>query len=75
MFEIVHFVADRAAADAAAELIALFGEEAGEEAARRAEASRRIGNHIHFARWRRVERMIEQLDPASGLAVPVETLH
>lgn len=71
IFETVHFVADRAAADGAAELIALFGDDAAYEAARRAEASRRVGNHIHFTRWRRVERMIGQLDPAT----PIETLH
>lgn len=58
----VHFIADRAAADGAADLLADFGADAAVEAARRAEESRRIGNHILFTRWRRIARMIAQLD-------------
>jgi hypothetical protein len=42
----------------AAELIATFGEDAGDEAARRAGRSRDLGNHIHFCRWRQVERLV-----------------
>ncbi|MBV9843280.1 MAG: hypothetical protein JOY99_17385 [Sphingomonadaceae bacterium] len=64
MFDTLHFIADRAAVDGAVELIGLFGEEARGEAARRAEQSRRIGNHIHFTRWRRVERMLDVLTQA-----------
>ncbi len=66
----VHFGAeDRAAIDwfaqtVAAELIAAFGDSAGLEASIRAGKSRDIGNHIHFCRWRQVERLIELL--ASG---------
>jgi hypothetical protein len=39
-------------------LIELFGEDAGTEAATRADASRDVGNHIHFCHWRQIERMI-----------------
>lgn len=45
----------------AAELIAVFGDSAALEAAIRAGRSRDIGNHIHFCRWRQVERLIELL--------------
>lgn len=45
-------------ADAAA-LIAAFGDSAALEAATRASRSRDIGNHLHFCRWRQVERLIE----------------
>lgn len=44
--------------DAAAELIETFGESAGGEAAARAGRSRDMGNHIHFCRWRQIERLI-----------------
>ncbi len=39
-------------------LIAAFGEHAGSEAAARADRSRDLGNHIHFCRWRQIERLI-----------------
>jgi hypothetical protein len=52
---------DRRAFDAASELIESFGDDAGYEAAARAERSRGLGNHIHFCRWRQVERMIATL--------------
>ncbi|CAN5230256.1 hypothetical protein BH10PSE13_BH10PSE13_24470 [soil metagenome] len=39
-------------------LIEMFGEDAGMEAANRADASRDLGNHIHFCHWRQIERMI-----------------
>jgi hypothetical protein len=42
-------------------LIADFGKQAGIEAAERAEASRNIGNHIHYCRWRQIERLIIML--------------
>ncbi len=49
-------------------LIEVFGEEAGSEAANRADASRDVGNHIHFCHWRQIERMIALLgvDKALG---------
>ena len=39
-------------------LINRFGQTAGLEAADRAEASRNIGNHLHYCRWRQIERLI-----------------
>lgn len=46
----------------AAELLAVFGAEAATEAAARAARSRTLGNHLHFCRWRQVERLIAVLD-------------
>ncbi len=45
----------------AQELMSEYGQEAGLEAAERAEKSRNIGNHISFARWRQIERLIIML--------------
>ncbi|MET4897460.1 hypothetical protein RN629_09875 [Sphingomonadaceae bacterium jetA1] len=42
----------------AAELIETFGESAEDEAAARAGRCRDLGNHIHFCRWRQIERLI-----------------
>ena len=52
------YLADRAQFHDAAELIARFGDDAGYEAAARADRSRDLGNHIHFCRWRQIERLI-----------------
>nr|WP_326523211.1 hypothetical protein [Sphingomonas sp.] len=52
------YLADRRAVDDAAALIAAFGDDAGFEAAARAERSRDQGNATHFARWRQIERLI-----------------
>ncbi len=41
----------------AEQLINNFGEEAGLEAANRADKSRALGNHIHYCKWRQVERL------------------
>lgn len=61
-FPAVHAaVHDRQAYDDAASLIDSFGEHACFEAAARAERSRGLGNHIHFCRWRQVERLIATL--------------
>lgn len=49
---------DRKSYEDARTLIELFGDEAGVEAANRADASRDVGNHIHFCHWRQIERMI-----------------
>lgn len=54
-------VADRITADSAAALMASFGEEAGREAATRADISRDRGNVVLFCRWRQVERLITLL--------------
>jgi hypothetical protein len=42
----------------AADLIARFGDDAGYEAAARADRSRDLGNHIRFCHWRQIERLI-----------------
>jgi hypothetical protein len=42
-------------------LITNFGKAAGLEAAERAEASRNIGNHLQFCRWRQIERLVIML--------------
>jgi hypothetical protein len=39
-------------------LIAAYGKAAGLEASERAEASRNLGNHINFCRWRQIERLV-----------------
>lgn len=53
--------------NAAEALIAEFGKEAGLEAAERAEASRNVGNHIQFCRWRQIERLIILLSIETSL--------
>ena len=52
------YLADRAHVSDAAELIRLFGDDAGFEAAARADKYRDLGNHINFCRWRQIERLI-----------------
>lgn len=52
------FIASRATLDNACDLIARFGDDAGVEAAARAERSRDIGNVLHFCEWRQIERAI-----------------
>jgi len=52
------WVGDRSEVADATTLIAAFGEEAAFEAAARADRSRDLGNHIHFCRWRQIERLI-----------------
>lgn len=52
------YLADRRSFEDAAELMARYGDNAGYEAAARADRSREIGNHIHFCRWRQIERFI-----------------
>ena len=48
-------------------LIREFGNQAGMEAAERAEASRNIGNHIRFCRWRQIERLVIMLNIRTSL--------
>ena len=57
-----------ATAALATEMIALFGAEAGREAARRADRFRDAGNSINFCNWRQAERLIVLLstDRAHG---------
>lgn len=61
-----HVHADRAAYETAAALIDDFGEQAGLEAAARAERSRHLGNVIHFCRWRQIGRAIDMLAPSEA---------
>jgi hypothetical protein len=56
--EMIPYLGDRREITDANELISLFGELAGSEAAARADRSRDLGNHIHFCRWRQIERLI-----------------
>lgn len=51
----------------AQQLMTAFGLEAGIEAADRAEKSRDVGNHIQFARWRQIERLILMLNVETTL--------
>ncbi len=44
-----------------------FGNAAGCEAAERATASRNIGNHLRFCRWRQIERLIIMLSVETTL--------
>jgi hypothetical protein len=55
------FLTDRDAVEDANALICMHGEEAGFAAAARAEQYRVLGNHVHFARWRQIERLITYL--------------
>ena len=48
-------------------LIDRFGQAAGLEAADRAKASRNIGNHLNFCRWRQIERLIIMLSVETTL--------
>lgn len=62
------YVADAAMVADATDLIARFGEDAGFEAAARADRSRDVGNVVHFCRWRQIERLLVLLaaDQAAG---------
>jgi hypothetical protein len=55
----------------AEKLIAMFGLQAGLEAAERAEASRNLGNHLQFCRWRQIERLVIML----SLETSIGTIH
>ncbi len=54
-------IAGRNSVDDAQELMREFGEEAGLQAAVRAEKSREAENIIKFCHWRQVERLIDAL--------------
>lgn len=54
-------VVDRTVADLAAEMIAIFGGSATDEAKARVERSRGAGNAVTFATWRQTERLIALL--------------
>ena len=55
------FIAGRLALADASELIDRFGDDAGLEAAARAERSRDDGNVLRFCHWRQIERVIAVL--------------
>lgn len=55
------YLAGRGDVDAAADLIQRHGHGAPAEAAARANRSRNLGNHLHFCRWRQVERLVHLL--------------
>lgn len=65
------YLSDRKSYEEAAELISLFGDNAGYEAAARADRSRDLGNHVHFCRWRQIERLIVLL----SYDQPLGTIH
>jgi hypothetical protein len=62
------YVADRSMLAEASDLLTRFGDDAGFEAAARADRSRDLGNVLHFCRWRQIERLIVLLasDEADG---------
>jgi hypothetical protein len=55
------FIHGRLALADASDLIERFGEDAGFEAAARAERSRDLGNVARFCHWRQIERVIATL--------------
>ncbi|GLV25779.1 hypothetical protein TomTYG75_21730 [Sphingobium sp. TomTYG75] len=65
------YLSDRKSYDDAAELMAAFGDNAGYEAAARADRSRDLGNYIHFCHWRQIERLIVLLT----YDAPLGTVH
>jgi hypothetical protein len=58
------FISGRTALVDASELIEKFGDDAGFEAAARAERSRDEGNVVRFCHWRQIERVIATLSDA-----------
>lgn len=48
-------------------LMDIFGPEAGIQAAERAIKSRNVGNHLHYCRWRQIERLIIMLSANTTL--------
>ena len=57
----VPFIHGRPALNDASELIELYGDDAGFQAAARAERSRDDGNVARFCHWRQIERVIATL--------------
>lgn len=57
----IPFIAGRTALADAAELIERYGDDAGLEAAVRAEQSRDCGNVLRFCHWRQIERVVAAL--------------
>jgi hypothetical protein len=55
------FIQSRSTLEDASDLIARYGDDAGFEAASRAERSRDDGNVVRFCHWRQIERVIATL--------------
>ena len=55
------YISSRNALSDASDLIDKFGDDAGFEAAARAEISRDAGNIVRFCHWRQIERVIATL--------------
>ena len=55
------FISGRVALADASELLSRFGDDAGYEAAARADLSRDAGNVVRFCHWRQIERVIATL--------------
>jgi len=55
------YITGRGALAEASDLMERFGDDAGLEAAARAERSRDCGNVIRFCHWRQIERVIATL--------------
>jgi hypothetical protein len=55
------FISGRMALADASELLSRFGDDAGYEAAARADMSRDAGNVVRFCHWRQIERVIATL--------------
>ncbi|MFL6733501.1 MAG: hypothetical protein ACJ8EY_02265 [Sphingomicrobium sp.] len=55
------FIKGRSALADASELINRYGDDAGSEAAARAERSRDVGNVVRFCHWRQIQRVIATL--------------
>ncbi|MBB4641257.1 hypothetical protein HNQ99_001562 [Rhizorhapis suberifaciens] len=68
---LVPYLSSRKSFDDAQDLIFRFGDNAGFEAAARADRSRDVGNHIHFCHWRQIERLIILLSADE----PIGTVH
>jgi hypothetical protein len=56
------FISGRLALADASELLERFGDDAGFEAAARADISRDAGNVMRFCHWRQIERVIATLN-------------
>ena len=65
------FIAGRAALADASNLLDMFGDSAGVQAARQAEVSRDSGNVRMFCHWRQIERLIAVL----GAEEVIGTIH
>lgn len=65
------YISGRDSFEDAAELMTLFGDNAGEEAAARADKYLDLGNHIRFCHWRQIERLIQLL----SYDQPLGTVH